>query len=316
MRQAVKCRVYAAGGCGINIGSSINNDVMNVSYIDTSESNRSDRIDSSVSYYIDGLDGSGKRRAENHKVISREIASVMDQFPPGDFNIVLFSAGGGSGSVIGPLIVKELLSQKHATVAVVVGADDSNITVENTINTLKSLESISILTKEPVVMAYAENTQGVQRSVIDDQILFVLESLAALTSQDNRELDTRDLVNWVQYQKVSSIHPQLSFLHVMDNRAAAASVVEPVSVASLYADAATENPFGNPHYRTVGFPRSETLPMGMEQVHCVINLTDIEEAFNRLQERQSDLNRTYNTYRARKAVVDLEDHLSDDGLVL
>jgi len=310
-----KTRVYAAGGCGINLGSQLQYPTAEVCFIDTSGSNLSDRVDESAVHTIKGIDGSGKNRRENYEPIIGEVDTVVDRFQPGDFNLVLFSASGGSGSVIGPLLLKNLLERAIPVVAVVVGADDSAIAVTNTINTLKSLESVSAVTGQPVVMAYHENTTGVTRQMIDDEVLFALEALCELTNQNNRELDTTDLTNWVQYQKVApSIQPQLSSLAVFDSRQEAAKQVEPIAVASLYNDPSKDTAFGNPLYATVGYPRD-----GMDiasQMHYVINTADVEDVFSHLTERQGELNKVYSQYRQRRTRVDVDDNLTGDGIVL
>lgn len=310
----IKIRIYACGGAGTNIVSQISAEDAAVCYIDTSGANLTQDMNLDNVYRIEGLNGSGGNRRENYHTIAKEIAPILERFPAGDFNIVVHSASGGSGSTIGPLVMKALLEQKAATVCVVIGADDSAIRVGNTINTLKSLESISLLTEQPVVMSYHENTSGVPRGSIDTEARYVLEALIILASQENRELDGQDVTNWVQYHKVSPVRPQLSFLNVHDSRQEAAKVVEPISVASLYDDPSKDNPFGTPHNSTVGFTNGET-QFG-DQLHFVINIADVEENFNRLRERHTELNRHHSSYRQRKAMVDVDDALNGDGMVL
>lgn len=310
-----KIRLYCCGGAATNIGLKLNPQIASPCFVDTSEANTTEGLDYEICHFIEDLDGSGKNRRENYDKIAADIPTVIEKFPAGDFNIVLSSAAGGSGSVIANLLTKALLEDKRAVVVVLIGADDSANHADNTVNTIKSFESISVLTGMPVVMAYSQNTLGVSRAAVDDEILFVLESLEALASQDNRELDTKDVTNWLQYHKVSPVQPQLSALTVFDTRQDAASQVEPVAIVSLYADPSKDLPFGNPHYRAVGYPRSGTLPNG-EQLHFVINLAGIEEIYKHLAERQAELNRTYSGYRQRKALVDVDDTLTGDGLVL
>jgi len=313
--MTVKTRLYACGGAGVNLGQRVNPEMIQPCYVDTSQSNRTEALDQDLCYFIEELDGSGKNRKENYSVIAKEVENILARYQPGDFNIVLFSMAGGSGSVIGPLVIKALLEAGETAVAVLVGSDDSAISVTNTINTLKSLESVSVMVGQPVVTVYHENTAGVPRKVIDDEVEFVLHALTELTSQNNRELDTQDLTNWVQYHKVCPVRPQLSALSVFDNRQEAAKQIEPISVASLYADPDKDNPFGSPHYATVGYPREGTMQLS-DQLHFVINTADIEETFNHLTERQSELNKAYSSYRQRKAVVDVDDDVTGDGMIL
>lgn len=309
----VKVRYYGLGGAGTNLVSMINHPDVETCYVDTSRSNLGDNINPNSVYLVEGLDGSGKHRRENYAVLAKHVDSVLEEFPPATFNVLVFSAGGGSGSTLSPLLLRRMLELKETVVCVMVGADDSAITINNTINTIKSLESISAMTQMPVVVSYHENTPGVSRGAIDDEVLFVLEALQELSAQDKRELDTQDVTNWLHYQKVTPVTPQLSFLSICDSRKSASEVVEPISIVSIYIDASHDNPFGTPHYATVGFSQQ---PMELaEQLHYVINTTDVEENYNRLITRQTELNRTYSGYRQRKNVLDVDDDLTSDGLV-
>ena len=74
-----KVKLYACGGGGINIGhlfeqhrgkSEAGFAQIDVTYIDTSRSNVKAGITADNLYLLEGLDGSGKLRAENHKVIA------------------------------------------------------------------------------------------------------------------------------------------------------------------------------------------------------------------------------------------------------
>jgi len=312
--MSTKTRVYACGGLGTNLGQFAGHHTVERCFIDTSQSNLTDAHDKSACYFIDGVDGSGKNRRENHQKIAEETPDILERFPAADFNIVLFSAAGGSGSVIGPLILKELLKEGEAVVAVVVGADDTSISVRNTTDTLKSLEAISAMTGQPTIMAYRENTPGVRRGDIDGEVVFIMDALSALASQGNQEMDTQDLVNMVQYQKVSPVTPQLTALEVFETRQEAARQVEPLAVASLYASPDDNNPFGNPYYSTVGYPRE---PISFaEQLHFVINLPTIEEIYSHLTDRQTELNKAYSGYGQRRTRVDVDDNVTSDGLVI
>ena len=96
-------RLYGAGGAGINIVSHYTGrqsepgcaEIM-PALVDTSRSNLKNReMPKDSTYLVEGLDGSGKIRAENHAEISKTIKQILVQIPPTDFNIVVFSASGG-----------------------------------------------------------------------------------------------------------------------------------------------------------------------------------------------------------------------------
>ena len=96
-------KVFGSGGCGINLASDYfgrepgaNMADIKPVLVDTSESNlRQRHVPEESTYLIEGLDGSGKIRSENHREISRVIKNVLVQHEPSEFNIVIFSASGG-----------------------------------------------------------------------------------------------------------------------------------------------------------------------------------------------------------------------------
>ncbi len=135
--------IFATGGTGINLGSKFEEvknsknvaiEPISISYIDTSESNiRHNKISKESLYLVENANGSGKNRAENYESIKEQVKKILLVNKPEEFNIVIASCGGGSGSVIAPLLVNELLEQKKAVVAVLVGSSDSTIEIKNTI---------------------------------------------------------------------------------------------------------------------------------------------------------------------------------------
>lgn len=307
-------RIYACGGLGMNLGTSQEADKLNPAFLDTSMSNRRDNIDPERCVIIDGVDGSGGHRRHNYSVIAKEIDPFLNHFEPGVFNIILTSAGGGTGGVASSLILSRLLKAGHATVVIVVGDDTTDKRVENTINTLKSLEAISADAGIPVVMCYHQNGD-VTRGQVDQDVRYTLAALGELASQHNTELDTQDVTNWLQYSNVTSAPHQLAALSIYESRQDAAQAIEPISIASLYANPDQERGFGSPHYNTVGFPESGNL-LGGDQLHFVINHANVEPIFSRLNDRKHELNRTYGGYQQRKTIVDSDDELTPDGIVL
>src|ERR1700690_3688627 len=128
-----KVRLYGCGG----LGSNIVKDYIGrqpapgfatplTSFIDTSRSNLAGIANQDDIFVLEGTDGSGKVRKENHAQISAAVKQILLKQAPEDFNIVIFSASGGSGSVIGPLLVSELLSRGHAVVVLTAGSSESD----------------------------------------------------------------------------------------------------------------------------------------------------------------------------------------------
>lgn len=104
MSNKNKLVIYGCGGAGVNIASIFEKtygvaspgfaDVVSY-YIDTSKSNIGINIPKDRTYLIEGLDGSGKIRRENHLAIGECIHDILLSHKPGDVNIVISSTSGG-----------------------------------------------------------------------------------------------------------------------------------------------------------------------------------------------------------------------------
>ena len=215
-------RIYACGGCGVNIGSRLEKyrnasdptlAAIDVSYIDTSRSNLKHlQVADDSTYLFPVIDGSGGIRKENAKEVSVKIADILDQYEPHALNIVIHSASGGSGSVIGPSLVSSLLEAKKAVVVLMVGESSTRLDAQNTLNTLKSYDAIAQMRAAPVVLSYQQNSRDNPRSKVDAEIEGTAVSLAILWSGNNRELDSKDLFNFLNFHIPTTFEPQVAHL--------------------------------------------------------------------------------------------------------
>lgn len=284
-------RIYGAGGAGVNITSHYTGRAASAgcaellpALVDTSRSNLKGRqIPEDATYLVEGLDGSGKIRAENHTEIAKTIKQVLVQIQPTDFNIVVFSASGGSGSVIGPLILKELSDRKIPAVAMVIGSDESVIAAENTLKTLQSLENISQGSGLPMIMSYHQNDLNDKRSSVDKSIFSAIACFSILASGENMEMDYRDLVHWIQYTKVNGGKPQLATVHIATTADQFNQVVAPISVASLYSDPDSEHLPTTADYQSVGY--ADLSSADIDQLHFLIGINDLAKIGNDIKQR-------------------------------
>ncbi len=208
--------VYACGGTGINIGNLIETNLANfnedatpraeiiVYYVDTSASNSKHKNIENV-YLFDGMDGSGGWRTRNKDEIADYIPEIFAKMPPGNLSIVIHSASGGSGSVIGPMIAAKLLEKEKAVIDVVILSAESSIHVKNTVEVLETLEGISQYNKRVLPVLLCDNTQD-SEDKINNGVFASVYSLAVLFSGDLERLDSADLDNWINFDKVTT-HP-------------------------------------------------------------------------------------------------------------
>jgi hypothetical protein len=296
-----KISIYCCGGAGINIGSFFENhrDSSEVGvakvesfYLDTSGSNIKQTFPKENVYLVEGLDGSGKLRKQNHKEIAQCVLDMLVKHRPGTLNIVLSSASGGSGSVIGPTLVNELLKKDELVIVILVGSTDSRIELENTYKTIKSYEAIARSHSAPVVAMYFENSALSSRKIVDGDIQVSISLLASLFSGQNNEMDISDLRNWINYQNVTSYEPKLSNLSFFNKKVEASPTAAIISVATLALNDEVDTSLGKPvEYQCVGFYDSEYVANSgsKDTIHAVVFDGVFDEIFKRLDSNLNEI---------------------------
>jgi hypothetical protein len=314
-----KIKLYACGGAGLNVAAHFTTknpkrDIEPV-FIDTSRSNITKGIPEDNLYLIEGLDGSGKVRAENHVQIGECILDILKNHSAGDLNVVLSSGSGGSGSVIAPSLVSELLSRDVPTVVIIIGGTDSRIELENTIRTLKSYESIAQMRKTPVVALYFENTETKSRKAVDADVHRAIDVLATLFSGNISELDSSDLRNWLRYTKVTSYDAHLTNLEFFIDKVNLTKPHSVITVATL-TDGETSSSTGCAvEYQCVGMvdPKSVDFKLPM---HSVIMTGVFDEIHKALDQKLKALDESRNARIVRSNILSDKDRPTSSGLVL
>lgn len=297
--NAIKTRMYFTGGTGINHGMQYSPNSEAVCFIDSSSANlKRLKISEDRLYLIPGTDGAGGDQSFMMPHARKHVPLMLEKFPPGEFNVVVTSGGGGTGSTITVCLVRELLKARANFIVVVVGNYDVTKRVRNTNNTLKNLEMIALQEENPVVVAYVSNAGG--EAAADEEVMYILSAIDALTDQDNDRLDTKDIENFVNYHRVVAVPPQLCTLHIRDNRADAASILEPISVAGLVNDISKDVPYGSAFLRKVGITRHADKIPG-DQLHFVINSVGVTDIFDDLDNTLVKLNTVQSGFRQRRA---------------
>lgn len=261
-QQKGSIRLYACGGAGINIGKMLEQfrgvkepgmGILDQVYIDTSHSNARG-VNQDHAYFFDDMDGSGKVRKENHEEIAARTREILLKFPPMDLNIVLNSGSGGSGSVIGPSLVSELLDRDLPVVVVMIGTTDTRLEIDNTIKTIKSYEAIAKMRKTPVTMGYFQNSVGTPRPKVDTMVLQLVSALMTVYSRENAELDSKDLHNFLHFDQVTTFKPQLASLIAVNGEFPShVTTGSVISVASLTKEGEFPSLPFTPDYQCTGF---------------------------------------------------------------
>ena len=319
--------VYCCGGTGINIGkyfTTLRNKKerdgfanIKIAFIDTSLSNISSEIEKDEIYLVEGLDGSGKIRSENHKEIGESIHDVLLRYPPQDINIVLSSTSGGSGSVVAPLIVGELLKREKNVIVSAVASLDSRIEVENSVKTLKSYEAIAQMRNTPVAMLAYENSAEKSRNEVNDDARQDIIKIAALFSKQNKELDSADLRNWLNYPRVTKLEPKVVKVD-FHNGPLQTHRVHIVTCATLAYENMNTNLGSTVDYQCVGYIPSdnqESVALA-DAMHYLIVDGLIGDIYTRLSEALAKIDeQNMAKKRSTVSLVDASDRVGGDGLV-
>jgi hypothetical protein len=313
-------RIYSCGGAGVNLAANYVNAAkepfaaeVHPVFID---SNLDKRIPDDSRYILPDLDGSGKVRAENYDKIKDVIKQIVHQHKPMGLNVVLSSASGGSGSVISALLIGELLARGEVVVAIIIGSDESAITAQNTLNTLKSLEGVSKNAGKPIVMFYRHNTRGRARSEVDGEIHYAISTLAVLASGSIKGLDTKDIANWIGFDKTTSVGARVAALEIFHEKTGHAAVpwnqYNPISVISIYKDADQATLPIVPEYHCDGFADV----MGMDAIHYLIDVTAVPKYAAVIQATVKELEEARQSRPSFTSLISSDDRPKDDGIIL
>lgn len=306
--------IYFCGGTGANAykrSKNVLSDVANLFVIDTSAANlRGVDIDKGSVYIFDGLDGSGKKRDMNYIAISENINEVLYNFQNADLNIVYHSGAGGSGSVIGPVLVNKLLSEDKVVVVCMVGSSDSMKEIENTHKTIESYKAISNKNGKPVVIYYDEIGSSKSRARVDEHMdIFVALLIKYYDKERVHQLDTADMKNFINFQEVTTFKPSIASIDVYVKDGVPPKNELMISVATLTShDTSYSLPTPVP-YQTVGVVEDEGTfnSVGGLPIHMIITKGKLEEASSRLGVQAADHDRYL------KTIKDITHTVADTG---
>jgi hypothetical protein len=142
-------------------------------------------------------------------------------------------------------------------------------------------------------------------------------SLCMLYSRENRELDTKDLFNWLHYDKTTSFSAQLSSLVIFKENTNL-DVGNVISVATL----ATPNNITNyptmPEYQCVGYLPETIMPTLTEQapIHFVVCDGVFLPAAANLQKLLRDVEMAQGARSQRATILGSNDLASSGDLIL
>lgn len=215
-----RIKFYGCGGAGANLVQNVI-DIPSTAkgharpeyvVIDTADANFNPKCtkDKIERHLIPGVDGGGRDRAYAARLVRPHITEILNSHPPADFNVVIFSLSGASGSTIGPMILSELIKRNVPVVAIVIGNFLNFKEATNTRDGFSTLQAIAEKQTSncPVNFHWVDSKNT--RAEVDARIEIMSRALAVLVSGENLAMDSRNIVNWLNFNTVvKGIEPQL-----------------------------------------------------------------------------------------------------------
>lgn len=245
MKSNNEVTIYGCGGCGIELASKYANTTINefiarpnFKYVDTTQRNLASKpfISNENVFSIPGLDGSAKRRDMNYPIINRHIPQILEKLPPTDVNILIFSSGGGSGSVIGPLLMAELQKMGKTTIIIMVGSYESDRTCYNSLRTWETLNGLGQNGNFCPIVIYDSNGAQSHDSSVDGSMVSAIAAILDLYSGTHQRLDTADVQNMFSPVRSFGAKPEVLLMDISTKIEEVHEINYPLAVAAIVND--------------------------------------------------------------------------------
>lgn len=151
--------------------------------------------DNVESFRIAGLNGSAKLRKENIDQIKAFTTDFVSTNTFSDVNVLIFSAAGGSGSVLGPVILSEIARQGKVGIVVSIIDMDSEVDIINSLNLLRTVDNIAKDKGSYVPVVLFDNSKS--RSVVDTGIDSTIDNIDEMLSTPLVGLDRLDRLRFL-----------------------------------------------------------------------------------------------------------------------
>lgn len=291
--SGVSITLVGAGGAGANLVRPFVNDhrINKLYRFDTSLTNV--KGDEKVNILTNGS-GSGSNRAENAADIQREIDKLSDKhLGVNDVAIVVFSLGGGSGSVVGPLLLREYCRKGVRPIAVLIADTTSAVSAKNTLNTLKTITAIANNNGLYIPVLLFTNDNVNRRGAVDELVLTHVSTLIALLTSPTYEVDRNDRLNWINSSKVSNASSGVKIIKLSTEGlktnpeivlgAESTEMVDSLLILLKNADEAIDTPLPPSRLKKTGF-FTKDFPQIVGSVSS--DISDIDKIIDRVEKMQ------------------------------
>jgi len=181
---------------------------VNLFHLDTSAANKEvgAKVDAKFHHIKSGgvenkeLQGSGGVRASN---VKETVANIKD-FINGNLetinrdsvNILVGSASGGSGSIISPLLKKQLMELDIPAIVILIGDSRSLSYCINTSDTLKTFHGIAVSRDSAITMLYLDNADETEAD-INSYVADFCSMFVLFYNDKNLDMDPADMESFI-----------------------------------------------------------------------------------------------------------------------
>lgn len=297
----MKFKAFGCGGCGIDIVNRYNvegifRDSFDLLGLDTSEANVDDVTNIKVEF-VPGAIGSGSDQSKNVGRYGSFLQKILTQYEPGNINLLVYSASGGTGSSMGPILHRALLEKDIPVISIVIG-DSSTITeATNTVSALLNLNSHTE-TNSPVIFSYFENTIDNTHGAVNSAVIGFIDSLRIMLGGENKRIDQTDIYHLFFYNKVVKASPVLSRLEIISGEEAEFYNSNAVAAISLYDhEDNIRQVFPQLLYRKAGIFGDEYKSSGYDSLHAVLDHGDsikvLKDMLSNQRRKNAEVNNQY-----------------------
>ena len=169
----------------------------------------------------------------------------------------------------------------------------------------------------PINVHYRENNGSLGRGQVDNEVQLAVVILTAIFSGENKELDSSDLKNFLNYTRVTSYTPKLSLLDFYSENIEVGKGQSVVSLVTLTDDETSSDASIPVEYQAVGYLSENTkkLVTAKLPIHaCVISgyFNGVIDGLNKKLVEFDEVRSIIN----EKPIVGEHEQSTDEGLIL
>lgn len=313
-KQTREIQFYLCGGTGINNGvwlleNGRTEQIKNAGYVALDSSGANDSKDLFPVERMPSAEdpsklakGSGGVRGRNYPQAEPFIEQVLSRYKPALFNVIVCNTSGGTGNMLGILLMRKLVQAGHSVVMAFITDFTSTWEMSNSIGALTSLNNQTSADVLGAAIPYvsAANTPEKTHGEVNAELGDKLNLLSLFMTESNRILDFEDMKNILNYSANYKVPPALSQIRFFDQDTQKGYQGKPpVAVASLFEAQDDIIPrFEGSHVRKAGvFGPNATKPRNVTELHMVLDhgefIKELEERIAQVEDRKVEAKTTY-----------------------